>query len=84
MRDINLSEEECEFISDIGNNKGCMELKGANPSHTGEPLPDRWSLNNDLEQVAQRWSLIRRCIWLARMENRVEMACFIVAVLARA
>ena len=34
-----------------------MTLKGGNPEHTGEPLPDRWSLTNDLAQVAQRWHI---------------------------
>ena len=57
LPEITLSEEEGEFISEIGNNKGCMELKGANPGHTGEPLADKWSLTNDLELVAQRWEI---------------------------
>ena len=57
LPDIKLSEDECAFIAEIGNNKGCMELKGANPGHTGEPLADKWSLTNDLELVAQRWEV---------------------------
>ena len=57
LPEIKLSADECGVISEIGNNKGCMELKGANPSHTGEPLADKWSLTNDLNQVAQRWEI---------------------------
>ena len=34
-----------------------MSLKGANAGHTGDPLPDRWSLNADLEAVAGRWNI---------------------------
>jgi hypothetical protein len=55
--DLQLTKEEVEEIHSIGDNTGCMELKGGNPSHTGETLPDRWSLTNDLNLVAQRWSI---------------------------
>ena len=43
------------------NNKGCMDLKGGNPSHQGEALPDRWELNADLKAVANRWSIDPAC-----------------------
>lgn len=52
-----LSADEMAEISRIGDNAGCMELKGGNPGHTGDPLPDRWSLNNDLALVADRWQI---------------------------
>jgi len=52
-----LSEEECASVEAIGNNKGCMALKGANRSHQGEPEADRWGINADLESVGQRWSI---------------------------
>jgi aryl-alcohol dehydrogenase-like predicted oxidoreductase len=55
---IELSAEEVEIITAIGNNKGCMALKGGNPEHTGDPLPDRWSLTNDLRDVADRWKIV--------------------------
>jgi aryl-alcohol dehydrogenase-like predicted oxidoreductase len=54
---IALSADEIEEIRRIGDNTGCMELKGGNPAHTGEPLPDRWSLTNDLNLAAQRWHI---------------------------
>jgi hypothetical protein len=45
------------MIAELGNNKGCMELKGGNPTHAGDPLPDRWALTNDLRSVAERWKI---------------------------
>jgi aryl-alcohol dehydrogenase-like predicted oxidoreductase len=52
-----LSPAEVAEIADIGNNKGCMALKGGNPEHSGEPLPDRWGLSADLLEVAKRWAI---------------------------
>jgi hypothetical protein len=52
-----LSAEEVEEIALIGNNKGCMNLKGGNPEYSGESLPDMWEINADLLQVAARWNL---------------------------
>lgn len=57
LPEITLSAEEMEEIQQIGDNTGCMELKGGNPAHSGEPLPDRWSLTNDLNLVADRWQI---------------------------
>ncbi len=54
---LRLSADEVAEIRRIGDNTGCMELKGGNPGHIGEPLPDRWSLNADLASVAVRWSI---------------------------
>jgi hypothetical protein len=52
-----LSPEEVAEIAEIGNNKGCMELKGGSPSHAGEALPDRWQLSAELLDVAKRWAI---------------------------
>lgn len=57
LPDVKLSDDECALIARLGDNKGCMELKGGNPGHVGEPMPDRWSLNPDLEAVARRWGI---------------------------
>jgi aryl-alcohol dehydrogenase-like predicted oxidoreductase len=57
LPDLKLSEDEVRTIADIGNNKGCMALKGGNPGHSGDPLPDQWSLTNDLLDVAVRWKI---------------------------
>jgi aryl-alcohol dehydrogenase-like predicted oxidoreductase len=57
LPDLKLSADEVEELRRIGDNTGCMALKGGNPEHIGEPLPDRWSLTNDLNQVAERWHI---------------------------
>jgi aryl-alcohol dehydrogenase-like predicted oxidoreductase len=57
LPEVKLSEEEVALIAEVGNNKGCMELKGGNPGYTGEPAPDRWELNGDLLDVAARWKI---------------------------
>jgi len=57
LPDVTLSREDVQAIMDIGNNKGCMELKGGNPTHEGDAVADRWSLNPDLEAVGQRWGI---------------------------
>ena len=57
LPDVQLSPEEVRMIAELGDNKGCMELKGASPAHTGDPLPDRWALTNDLRTIAERWRI---------------------------
>ena len=57
LPEVTLSTDEVEEIRRIGDNTGCMDLKGGNPAHVGEPLPDRWALTNDLNGVAQRWHI---------------------------
>jgi aryl-alcohol dehydrogenase-like predicted oxidoreductase len=55
--DLRLSAEEVEEIRAIGDNSGCMALKGASPEHSGEERPDRWDLDEHLVQVAERWGI---------------------------
>ncbi len=57
LPEVTLSDEEVERIAEIGDNANCMTLKGGNPEHTGDPLPDRWPLNPELEAVAARWQI---------------------------
>jgi aryl-alcohol dehydrogenase-like predicted oxidoreductase len=57
LPEVKLSADEGEFIAKIGDNKGCMELKGANVAHAGEAQPDRWGLTRDHERVAKRWEI---------------------------
>lgn len=57
LPELKLSADESEFIARTGDNKGCMELKGANRAHVGEAQPDRWSLTHDHELVAKRWGI---------------------------
>jgi len=52
-----LSEDDVETIRRLGDNTGCMALKGANPGHAGESRPDRWGLDGRLASVAGRWGI---------------------------
>jgi aryl-alcohol dehydrogenase-like predicted oxidoreductase len=55
--EIRLSAEDVEEIRAIGDNTGCMALKGASPDHAGEERPDRWGMDEDLVTVARRWRI---------------------------
>jgi aryl-alcohol dehydrogenase-like predicted oxidoreductase len=52
-----LTEEEVRAIAAIGENTGCMDLKGANPAHEGPARPDRWALDEQLRATAGRWGI---------------------------
>jgi hypothetical protein len=52
-----LAAEEVKSIRAIGDNKGCMALKGASPEHAGAEAPDRWQLDPSLAAVAARWEI---------------------------
>lgn len=52
-----LGEEEVAEIREVGDNTGCMALKGAGPAHEGEERPDRWPLDEELIAVGERWGI---------------------------
>jgi aryl-alcohol dehydrogenase-like predicted oxidoreductase len=52
-----LASDEVAAIRAIGDNTGCMALKGASPQFDGEPQPDRWPLDADLQELASRWAI---------------------------
>lgn len=52
-----LSDEDVAAIRAVGDNTGCMPLKGASPEHEGEARPDRWPLDADLAAVGERWGI---------------------------
>jgi aryl-alcohol dehydrogenase-like predicted oxidoreductase len=52
-----LSDEEVAELRAIGDNTGCMALKGAAPDHDGPARPDRWPLDPALAQLAARWAI---------------------------
>jgi aryl-alcohol dehydrogenase-like predicted oxidoreductase len=52
-----LSEDDVAAIRAIGDNTGCMALKGANPAFEGDEQPDRWPLSQDLVEVGGRWGI---------------------------
>lgn len=57
LPEIVLTPDEIEEVRRLGDNTGCMTLKGANPEHTGEAVADRWEVSNDLGLIAQRWGI---------------------------
>jgi aryl-alcohol dehydrogenase-like predicted oxidoreductase len=52
-----LSSEQVAEIRRIGDNTGCMVLKGASPDHSGEERPDRWELSPELADAGRRWGI---------------------------
>ncbi len=54
---VRLGEDELRAIRAIGDNAGCMTLKGASSEHEGRELPDRWPLDEELGNVAARWGI---------------------------
>jgi aryl-alcohol dehydrogenase-like predicted oxidoreductase len=52
-----LSDGDVDAIREIGDNTGCMTLKGASPEHSGAARPDRWQLDAQLEELATRWGI---------------------------
>jgi aryl-alcohol dehydrogenase-like predicted oxidoreductase len=52
-----LSPVDLDEIRALGDNTGCMALKGASPEHDGEERPDRWGLDERLQEVARRWRI---------------------------
>lgn len=52
-----LSPDDIAAIRAIGDNTGCMALKGANPDHEGDERPDRWALSSELLEVGSRWGI---------------------------
>ncbi len=52
-----LSGDELDEIRAIGDNTGCMALKGGSPDHEGASRADRWSISDELADVAARWEI---------------------------
>jgi aryl-alcohol dehydrogenase-like predicted oxidoreductase len=67
-----LSAEELRALRAIGENTGCMRLKGANFEYEGPPSADRWPLDRELAAVAGRWGIDPRRDLLARALSAIE------------
>jgi len=52
-----LEPDEVAEIRAIGDNSGCMALKGATPDHDGEERPDRWPLGAEHRELARRFGI---------------------------
>jgi aryl-alcohol dehydrogenase-like predicted oxidoreductase len=52
-----LSEADVAEIRAVGDNSGCMVLKGATPDHSGEERPDRWAVTPELAEAGGRWEI---------------------------
>ena len=51
------SDDDVAAIRAIGDNAGCMKLKGASPVFEGEEQPDGWALSPELVEVGGRWGI---------------------------
>ncbi len=54
LPDVRLSEQEVESIRQIGDNTGCMTLKGASKRHETSERPDEWPMRDELLEIARR------------------------------
>lgn len=55
--DQRLSADDIAEVRRIGDNTGCMALKGASPEHEGPERPDRWPLSEELVEAGRRWGI---------------------------
>jgi hypothetical protein len=57
LPDVRLSADEVEAVRVIGDNTGCMMLKGASKRHAVSERPDEWPMRDDLLELAARHGL---------------------------
>ena len=57
MPGVRLSPEDVELVRSIGDNTGCMMLKGASRRHATSERPDEWPMREDLLELAGRYGL---------------------------
>jgi aryl-alcohol dehydrogenase-like predicted oxidoreductase len=57
LPNIRFTAEEVEEIRKIGDNTGCMTLKGASHRHSVSERPDEWPMRRDLLALAERHGL---------------------------
>jgi hypothetical protein len=54
---VPFTAEEVEEIRSIGDNTGCMVLKGASRRHETSERPDEWAMRPELEAIGAKWGL---------------------------
>lgn len=52
-----LTDDEIAEIRAIGDNTGCMALKGASPENDGQTVADSWPVSEELAEIARRWRI---------------------------
>jgi len=57
LPDVRFTPEEVEQIRAIGDNTGCMILKGASKRHQSSERADEWPMRPDLLEIAGRYGL---------------------------
>jgi aryl-alcohol dehydrogenase-like predicted oxidoreductase len=57
LPEVRLTPEEVEAVRRIGDNTGCMLLKGASKRHSSSERPDEWPMRPDLLELAGRYGL---------------------------
>jgi aryl-alcohol dehydrogenase-like predicted oxidoreductase len=57
LPDVRFTAEESEQIRAIGDNAGCMMLKGASKRHDHSERPDEWPMRPELLELADRYEL---------------------------
>jgi len=55
LTDVRLSPEEVEEVRKLGDNTGCMPLKGASTRHTTGQRCDEWEMRSELIDIARRY-----------------------------
>jgi aryl-alcohol dehydrogenase-like predicted oxidoreductase len=55
--EVVLDADEVARLRAIGDNTGCMALKGGVPDYDGPPVADRWPVDDELRAVAARWGI---------------------------
>ena len=53
-----LTRDEIATITEVGENAGCMALKGGSPVHAGDEVADAWPLDDALRRLAERWNIV--------------------------
>lgn len=52
-----LTPSEIDEIRAVGDNAGCMSLKGASPENDGDYSADSWPVTAELAAIAERWRI---------------------------
>jgi aryl-alcohol dehydrogenase-like predicted oxidoreductase len=52
-----ITDEDLAEIRAVGDNSGCMALKGASPQHEGPERADRWPLTPELVEAGRSWGI---------------------------